>query len=130
RYWRLIIGSVAAWWRYRLCGHGRPRETEHSIQGDGTMQMLFQDLGYGLRVMRRAPGFTAAIVLTLAVGIGANAATFTIVDVLALTPLSFKAPERVAFVFGWNAERQQRRFNIALADALDIGKAMQSLDDV
>jgi len=130
RDWRLTLASIGAWSWHRLRGHGRPLGYEQTNQGDGVMQELLQDIGYGLRLMRRAPGFTAAIVLTLAVGIGANAATFSIVDVMALTPLSYKNPERIAFVFGWNAERQQRRFNIPLADAIDIGKAMTSLDGV
>ena len=94
------------------------------------MSQLLQDLGYGLRLMRRTPGFTAAVVLTLAVGIGANAATFSMVNILSLTPLSYQDPERVAFVFGWNIERQQRRFNMALADALDIGEATRTLAGV
>ena len=89
-----------------------------------------QDVGYGLRLMRQAPGFTMAVVLTLAIGIGANAATFSIVNILALTPLTYKEPERVAFVFGWNAERQQRRFNVPLADAMDIRSQTQTLADV
>src|SRR6266566_3070836 len=91
---------------------------------------LVQDVGYGLRLMRRAPGFTTAVVLTLAIGIGANAATFSIVNILALTPLTYEEPERVAFVFGWNAERQQRRFNVPLADAMDIRSQTQTLADV
>jgi hypothetical protein len=98
--------------------------------GDGMMQQLGQDLLYGLRLMRRAPGFTAAVVFTLAVGIGANAATFSIVNVLVLTPLSYHEPERVAFMLGWNTERQQRRFNMPLADALDVGRQAQSLQAV
>jgi len=130
RYWRLTIGSLAAWWWHRLRGYAPPRALERPMHGDSTMEEFVQDLGYALRLMRRAPGFTAAIVLTLAVGIGANAATFTIVDILTLMPLSFKAPERVAFVFGWNADRQQRRFNIPLADAVEIGKSMSSLEGV
>jgi putative ABC transport system permease protein len=127
----MALGSLAAWGRHRLRG-GYTRSPKHQrdADGDGMMQQLGQDLVYGLRMMRRSLGFTAAIVLTLAVGIGANAATFSIVDILALTPLSYKDPERVAFVFGWNVERQQRRFNIPLADALDIGKQMRSLSAV
>jgi hypothetical protein len=128
RYWRMTLASVAAWGRHRLRGAGRAGGGhESTARGDSLMQQLMQDLGYGLRLMRRAPGFTAAIVLTLAVGIGANAATFSLVNVMALTPLTYQNPERVAFVFGWNVERQQRRFNLPLADALDIGNATRSL---
>jgi putative ABC transport system permease protein len=131
RYWRMTLATLAAWGRHRLRGGGRVGGGhEFPPRGDGLVQQLIQDLGYGLRLMRRAPGFTAAIVLTLAVGIGANAATFSLVDVMALTPLTYQDPERVAFVFGWNLERQQRRFNLPLADALDIGNATRSLTAV
>jgi len=91
---------------------------------------LFQDLLYGLRMMRRAPGFTAAAVLTLGLGIGVNAATFSIVDVLSLKPLVYRDPERVAFILGVIAARQERGMNLALADAMDIGQQMSSLDGV
>jgi putative ABC transport system permease protein len=91
---------------------------------------LFQDLLYGFRMMRRAPGFTAAAVLTLGLGIGVNAATFSIVDVLSLKPLTYREPERVAFILGVNAARQDRGMNLPLADAMDIGRQMSSLDGV
>jgi putative ABC transport system permease protein len=91
---------------------------------------LLQDILYGLRLMRRAPGFTAAAVLTLGLGIGVNAATFSIVDILSLTPLNYRNPERVAFILGTNAARQQRGMNLPLADAMDIGRQMQSFESV
>ena len=91
---------------------------------------FFQDIGYGLRMMRRAPGFTAAAVLTIALGIGVNTATFGIVNVVSLMPLNYKDPERVAFVFGWSQERQERRFNLPLADAIDIGAQSRAFEAV
>jgi hypothetical protein len=94
------------------------------------MSTFFQDIGYGLRMMRRAPAFTAAAVLTIALGIGVNTATFGIVNVVSLKPLNYKDPERVAFVFGWSQERQERRFNLPLADAIDIGARSRAFDAV
>lgn len=94
------------------------------------MGSLLQDVGYGARSLRRSPGFAAAAIITIALGIGVNTATFGIVNVLALKPLVYKDPERVAFVLGWNNLRQQRRFNIRLADALDVGAQAPSIADI
>jgi len=59
---------------------------------------LIRDLQYGVRMLRKAPGFTFIALVTLAVGIGVNTAVFTIVHALLLKPLPFPDPERLAAV--------------------------------
>ena len=94
------------------------------------MQSLLQDVRYGCRLMWRSPGFTLAAVATLALGIGANSAIFSVLNVLSLKPLPYHDPARVAFVLGWDVDEREMRFDLRQADFFDLQRQAKSLESV
>jgi predicted permease len=131
RFWNLALRSLVACTidclrpdPYRRVPNNHPRT------GDSTVQSLLQDVRYGCRLMWRSPGFTLAAVATLALGIGANSAIFSVLNVLSLKPLSYREPARVAFVVGWDIDEGKMRFNLRQADFVDLQREAKSLESV
>jgi putative ABC transport system permease protein len=92
--------------RLAFGGIEQVKEECRQARGIGALETAAQDLRYGLRVLRRTPGVTATAVLTLAVGLGANTAIFSVVHTVLLRPLPYPHSERLVVVWGTRPQRQ------------------------
>ena len=81
--------------RLALGGEEQVKEACRDARGVALLETLVQDVKYGARVLRKSPGYTAAAVLTLALGMGANTAIFTLVNGVLLRPLPVRDPGRL-----------------------------------
>jgi predicted permease len=85
------------------------RDMVYAVRGGGLMETFLQDVRYGVRVLAKHKGYTAVAVLTLALGIGANTAIFSVVNDLLLRPLPYNDAERVVML--WEVTPSGRHMN-------------------
>jgi putative ABC transport system permease protein len=116
--------------RRRFGSVGLIKELCRELRGIGFMETLLQDLRYGMRVLRKNPGFTLVAVLTLALGIGANTAIFSIVNAVILRPLPFKEPDRIMYLQGTNQQRRLQQFPVSPPDFLDWRSQSRSFSEL
>src|SRR5215475_11552190 len=97
-------------------------------KGEMRMESFIQDIRFGARVLAKKPGFTLIAALTLALGIGANTAIFSIVNAVLLQPLPFAEPERLMWFGGWvGADKEQ---GVTPADFLDYREQSRSFTQI
>lgn len=90
------------------------------------METLLNDIRYSIRSLFKRPGFTAVAVITLALGIGANSAIFSVVNAVLLRPLPFPESEQIAVLEGINPSKGITQSNMSIPDFIDWQKQNQA----
>lgn len=94
------------------------------------MQTFLQDLKYALRMLKKNPAFTAVAILTLAVGIGANSAIFSVVNSVLLRPLPYRQPDQLVRVYSEFPTMQLQKFWLSPPELLDIQREAKSWEAI
>jgi putative ABC transport system permease protein len=94
------------------------------------MQTFLQDLKYALRMLKKNPAFTTVAILTLAVGIGANSAIFSVVNSVLLRPLPYRQPGQLVRVYSEFPTMQLQKFWLSAPELLDIQREAKSWEAI
>lgn len=98
--------------------------------GTGAIDTLTQDIRFGVRMLAKRPGFTAIIIGTLAIGIGANTAIFSLIHAALLQPLPFKDAERIVMLWEQNPELGFDRAQVAPSNLVQWTNQSRTLADI
>jgi putative ABC transport system permease protein len=129
--WRLavcdLMRSVV---RSHLDAHRRARQSPFTHKKEGPMSSLAFDLRHAVRMLAKAPAFAVVTILTLGLGIGANTATFSLVNAALLKPLGYHDPDRLALVYEGIPQASLPKLPASPPDLLDFKRYQTSFSGV
>jgi predicted permease len=106
------------------------KEEVRSVGWENWLETCGQDVRYALRTLRKSPGFTIIAVLTLALGIGANAALFSVVNTVLLQPLPFKNPSRLMMLYEGLPQVGSPKIPFSTPDFTMVRRSQKSFESV
>src|SRR5215471_7943653 len=106
------------------------KEDSRTVWGLGLLEIFWQDLRYGLRMLVKAPGFTLIAVLTLALGIGANTAIFSVVNAVLLRPLPYENPGQLVRLWADNSGQRTEQHPFAPAEITDFRDQLRAFEAI
>ena len=101
-------------------GVERYKEEARDVRGVRFLEHAMQDLRVALRTMRKSPAFTATVILTLGLGVGATSAIFSIVNAVLLRPLPYGRPDELVRVYSQTPDGTLEKFSVSVQDYLDF----------
>jgi len=108
----------------------RVKEESRDVRGVRLLEEVWQDLRFGARMLMKNPGFTLIAVITLALGIGANTAIFSVTNALVLRPYDFHDLDRLVSVFGTMPQQGDDISLMAPADFADLRRQQTIFADL
>src|SRR5436190_12608854 len=112
---------------------GAPRDegqSDHRLTRTLIMDTLLQDIRFGIRMLFKSPGFTAVAIISLALGIGANTAVFSVVNAALLKTLPYQNPESLVLVWGEDKAAGSSRGQVSATDVADFRARNQVFEEI
>lgn len=132
--WRFVLRSVAGLLSNLVPVHvqERRRTAQHrDVQPTGSlMRSLTNDVHFALRTFRKQPAFAAIAVVTLALGIGANTAVFSVLNSVVLSPLPYAAPQQLVRLYEATLEEPGERNFLTVPDLVDVRSDIRAFSSV